>query len=554
MRQPNTARRWHLPHLRRPGIAWRARLMVAMTVIVTVAMSLAVLLLLTRSWMVGQIDAGLSADMARLVETYDEDEPLADSFVTIQDDDAGNLPGVPRPTGPRNNDWDNDRDDDHDDDADDRLVFDTPAAPQVGERTPDKKAKNRHLLRHPEPSEGSIFAIIGPNGIEGIWAQRYHLYPLDEADLRSLLAQTPHGRPHHIDLPEAEDFRFLIHESNGITYMVGRGMGDIDEVLGSAALGAGAIVALAAISAALVSGRWVRKELQPLEDVVGVSQQVSQELARSGSPGGSRVDMGSLRATSEVAQVAEALNALVDTVDSSLVAKEKALDQLRQFVADASHELRTPLASIRGYTQLLAQDATDKDAALERIGSESARMSDLVEDLLLLARLDAGRRLDSHHVDVLPIAVESLADANAVAPDHQWSIDFPEESIDECAINGDEAALRQVLANLLANARHHTPAGTAVHLAVTRAGEWVQIDVSDNGPGIPSNIQATLFDRFVRGECSRARTSGGSSGLGLAIVKALVEEMGGHIEVASGPGHGQGTCFRLRFPGAPLHA
>jgi two-component system OmpR family sensor kinase len=223
---------------------------------------------------------------------------------------------------------------------------------------------------------------------------------------------------------------------------------------------------------------------------------------------------------------------------------------VRQFVADASHELRTPLAAIRGYAELTRRGrdtvAPDIAHALGRVESESARMTTLVDDLLLLARLDSGRPLEREPVELSGLVVDTVNDAHAAGRDHRWVLDLPGVPV---TVPGDAPRLHQVLANLLANARTHTPPGSTVttSLATTPDGSAV-VTVSDDGPGIPEQLQPDIFVRFARGDTSRSRAAG-STGLGLAIVAAVVDAHGGAVEVASRPGR---TSFAVRLHGAEI--
>jgi two-component system OmpR family sensor kinase len=219
--------------------------------------------------------------------------------------------------------------------------------------------------------------------------------------------------------------------------------------------------------------------------------------------------------------------------------------RVRQFVADASHELRTPLTAIRGYTELARRrrdELPDEVAhAMGRVASESERMTHLVEDLLLLARLDSGRPLDSEQVDLSQLAVDAVSDAHVAGPQHDWNLDLPDEPV---LVTGDSARLHQVLTNLLANARVHTPAGTTVTASLTTQPSHAVLSVADNGPGIPPELQSEVFERFARGDTSRSR-KGGSTGLGLAIVAAVVRAHHGTIAVRSVPGS---TEFVVQLP------
>jgi two-component system OmpR family sensor kinase len=223
--------------------------------------------------------------------------------------------------------------------------------------------------------------------------------------------------------------------------------------------------------------------------------------------------------------------------------------RVRQFVADASHELRTPLASIRGYAELTrrGREETGPDTrhALGRIESEAGRMTGLVEDLLLLARLDAGRPLQYDNTDLVPLVIDAVSDARAAGRDHNWRLELPDEP---ALVLADAARLQQVMVNLFANARTHTPPGTTVTARVHRHGPWLCVDVQDDGPGIPGDLLPRVFERFARGDSSRSRASG-STGLGLAIVQAVASAHRGAVTVDSVPGR---TVFTLHLPALPV--
>jgi two-component system OmpR family sensor kinase len=249
-----------------------------------------------------------------------------------------------------------------------------------------------------------------------------------------------------------------------------------------------------------------------------------------------------------VGQLSAAFNQMLGHVQTALEEREGSEARLRRFVADASHELRTPLAGIRSYAEL-ARRSTDVvpdevSHALGRVESEALRMGLLVDDLLLLARLDSGRPLEQEDVDLSRLVIEVTNDARVAGPDHRWSLDLPDEPL---VVRGDEHRLHQVVANLLSNARIHTPAGTSVVVRLSRdqpAGHNVLLCVIDDGPGIPAELQATVFERFVRADDSRSRANG-STGLGLAIAHAVVKAHGGSLTLTSDPG---GTRFRICLP------
>jgi two-component system OmpR family sensor kinase len=248
-----------------------------------------------------------------------------------------------------------------------------------------------------------------------------------------------------------------------------------------------------------------------------------------------------------VGQVASALNRLLGHVGDALARRQAVEERLRHFAADASHELRTPVATVRAHAELALRHrgpmAPPVHRALERIAAESGRMSRLVEDLLLLARLDAGRSLDRDTVDLTRLVLEAAEDARAAAPAHRWRLDLPAEAV---TVTGDEHRLQQVIVNLMANARVHTPPGTGVTVRLRAAPGAVHLTVADNGPGIPADLRPDIFDRFVRADAGRSRTAGGT-GLGLAIVHAVVTAHHGTITLDSGPG---GTTFHVTLPAA----
>jgi two-component system, OmpR family, sensor kinase len=226
--------------------------------------------------------------------------------------------------------------------------------------------------------------------------------------------------------------------------------------------------------------------------------------------------------------------------------REAAETKVRTFVADASHELRTPLATIRAYAELSQRDLVGASDGLkrnvDRIESETVRMTSMVDDLLLLARLDSEPKAAFTDVDLTRIVAEAVMDAHAAAPDHAWNVDLSDEPV---VVPGVESQLRQAVVNLVANARTHTPAGTSVTVSLRQAQDGsVVLQVIDDGPGIRSDLLPALFERFVRGDDSRFRGAG-STGLGLSIVHAVVEAHGGSVGVQSEPGH---TVFRISLP------
>lgn len=303
----------------------------------------------------------------------------------------------------------------------------------------------------------------------------------------------------------------------------------------------------------------VRAGLEPLRSVADTAARVATlPMAEGAVSIDERVPDAEADDRTEIGRVGHALNTLLDHIDASLDARQRNEDRMRRFVADASHELRTPLASIRGYSELSLRalrqaeasgspDAVTVEAtgqSLERIQAQSLRMTALVEDLLLLARLDEGQELVYGSVDLTRLAIEAVEDARPAGPEHEWVLEVGEEPV---VIAGDTGRLHQVATNLLANARTHTPAGTTVTVSVVREGKDAVLRVHDDGPGVDPALSAELFERFARGDRSRARQTGGT-GLGLSIVKAIVAAHGGTISVASLPGD---TTFEVRLPARP---
>jgi two-component system OmpR family sensor kinase len=308
-------------------------------------------------------------------------------------------------------------------------------------------------------------------------------------------------------------------------------------------------IAVFAVVVVLVAGTGlglVRFSLRPLRRVATTATMVTELPLDTGEvhlP--ARVPNDDPR--TEVGRVGAAFNRMLQHVESALANRAASETRLRRFAADASHELRTPLSAIRGYAELALRQGgpvpEDVTHALERVQSESARMSVLVDELLLLARLDAGRPLATEPVDLTMLTIEATSDTRVASPSHRWRLELPDEPL---TVRGDEMRLRQVLSNLLSNAAKHTPADSEITVAVAGGVgvPAVQLSVTDNGPGIPPDLLPELFERFVRGDSSRSHAAG-STGLGLAIVKAVVTAHQGTVGVTSRPGR---TSFTIVLP------
>lgn len=362
------------------------------------------------------------------------------------------------------------------------------------------------------------------------------------------LNQVPRdGAAHTVRLNRGADYRVIVATSANTGNPVAFGV-PTDEVDRSIAwlLALSSVLVLFGVGLAAVAGTaLVRRQLKPLRAVAGTAHDVSTLPLDSGDQSTQvRVPTEFTDPGNEVGQVGSALNTLLDHVDAALAARHRSEQQVRQFVADASHELRTPLSTIHGYAELSRRtpdDAAALSTAMTKVETEADRMSALVEDLLLLARLDSGRPLERATVDLTRLLLEALTDARVVAPEHRWRLDLPDQPI---TVIGDEQRLHQVITNLTSNARRHTPAGTTVTVGATTTPEAVLIRVHDDGPGISPELQPVIFERFTRGDSSRTRASGGA-GLGLSLVKAIVGAHGGRIEVRSAPGD---TTFTVMLP------
>ncbi|MEG0029113.1 MAG: ATP-binding protein, partial [Aurantimicrobium sp.] len=303
------------------------------------------------------------------------------------------------------------------------------------------------------------------------------------------------------------------------------------------------------VGAVIIAGRLlIRYELRPLDRVADSATRVAElPLDKGDVDLAERVSEDDTDPRTEVGRVGSAFNHMLGHISRAFAARQASEEKVRRFVADASHELRTPLASIRGYAELTRRSGAelpeDVRHSLNRIESEATRMTGLVEDLLLLARLDEGRELQNSPVDLSRIIVDAVSDAHAAGPDHTWDMELPEEPLE---VIGDQARLHQVVVNLLANARVHTPAGSTVQVVLEKHDENVLLKVIDNGPGIPQEQMPELFERFTRGDASRTRATG-STGLGLAIVNAVVQAHHGTVTVTSEPGK---TMFTVNLPAA----
>ncbi|SFW73605.1 sensor histidine kinase [Amycolatopsis australiensis] len=376
--------------------------------------------------------------------------------------------------------------------------------------------------------------------------ERLHLTAAQQAVMRSVPAD---GKPHTVSFADLGEYRLMALPVTGTSDVVVTGlpMKPVTDTLLTVGLILFGVAAAGVLGAAFLGAFAVRRTLRPLERVAATAGRVTElPLDRGAVALSIRVPESDTDPRTEVGQVGSALNLMLGHVAQALAARHDSELRVRQFVADASHELRTPLAAIRGYAELAARGSAlvppDVAHSMGRIQSEAVRMSALVEDLLLLARLDDGRPLDVREADLTRLVADAVGDAQVAGRGHRWLLELPPDPV---LVLGDVQRLHQVLANLLANARTHTPPGTTVVTALTRSADGdAVLTVTDDGPGIAPELLPEVFERFARGDSSRSRTAGGT-GLGLAIACAVVVAHHGTIEVRSRPGR---TEFAVRLP------
>jgi two-component system OmpR family sensor kinase len=392
----------------------------------------------------------------------------------------------------------------------------------------------------PQGGPRALQATISATGSSGTLFNGRNDTPDLSDDVLDALADVPADQKvHEVDLPGLGTYRVIAAESlTGDTEITGLPTAQVDEAISSLIGWEALLIVLGALLALGGGLLLVRRQLRPLTEVAATAHAVAElPLSQGDIDLTERVPDHLTDERTEVGQVGAALNTLLAHVESSLEARQASEQQLRQFVADASHELRTPLATIAGYTELARRRPDDDNlrTALDKVEEESVRMTSLVEDMLLLARLDAGRPLEREPVDLTRLLLDSVSDARVVGPDHRWRLDLPDSPVE---VTGDEQRLHQVITNLLTNARKHTPAGTTVTVSVRPDG----FDVHDDGPGFPPEFVDHAFERFAR--VDQARVRAGGAGLGLSLVQAIVRSHGGTVTISSAPG---GTTIAVRL-------
>ena len=348
------------------------------------------------------------------------------------------------------------------------------------------------------------------------------------------------NRPFTIETDE-HDFRVLSQTlpSGFGRVVVAHSFEDIDRIL-ARLQGLFILIGLVMIFfIALASRKVITVGLRPLANVEATAERIAE--------GDLTARLPDVKPNTEVGRLVSTLNTMLGRIEESFAVRLESERKLRRFVADASHELRTPITAIRGFAELHRQGAVAGEEKTKeligRIENESKRMGSLVEDLLLLARLDQSREMKSEPVNLTKIVSDAVASARAAGPNH--TVNFVGQGEEIYAL-GDNDRIHQVVANLLANARTHTPAGTIIDVSVKQDTDGVRIRIADNGPGLSDADQARIFERFYRADASRVRTDGEGTGLGLSIVDAVMRAHAGQVSVESE--EGKGAVFTLFFP------
>lgn len=381
---------------------------------------------------------------------------------------------------------------------------------------------------------------------------------ISTADRAAITALAASKGVHTVDLSSLGEYRLVAAadpDVPGGRLVLGTSLHSVDATIGQLVLVLSIALVIALATAAGLAWFVVGRSLRPLRAVAATATQVAATPLASGDV---RLDqrVPSMPPGTEVGQLSQAFNTMLEHVEGSLQQREESEERLRRFVGDASHELRTPIAAIRGWAELVrragGQSADQAAVSARRIESAAARMGVLVDDLLLLARLDAGRPLARQPVGLRALLSEVFAEASIAGADKEWTLRAPADAI----VAGDELALHQAVANLLANARVHTPPGTHITVTLGRSSaadgdlSVVTITVEDDGPGIPADLLPTVTERFTKGDESRSRSAGGTTGLGLAITSSVVSAHGGTLVMSSGAGTGTRACIEL--PAMPV--
>ena len=346
------------------------------------------------------------------------------------------------------------------------------------------------------------------------------------------------AKPFTVEAPGA-DFRVattVLPSSLG-SVIVAQSLSDFDKTTHQISIVFLIIGGIVLLFIAFASRQVIKLSMKPLKKIEETAEQIAA--------GDLSARLENFEPDTEVGRLSTSLNTMLSRIEESFAARAQSEDKLRRFVADASHELRTPLTSIRGFAELHRQGAVPEGEKtkelISRIEKESMRMGYLVEDLLLLARMDQSRELVLVDLDLSSLVTEAVTSAQAAGPDHP----ITSEIAHNIHTQGDADKVYQVVTNLLANARAHTPAGTAIHVSTYATKDGSYVSVADNGPGLSTEDQLHVFERFYRVDSSRQRSSDDGSGLGLSIVDEVMKAHGGTVSVASEPG--KGATFTLHF-------
>ena len=425
-----------------------------------------------------------------------------------------------------------------------------------GCRFPDSMQRSAADGQHTADTRGQSVDTFGADLLDGVVTSAAVVrvqgsigVTLDAADRAALAGLPVDGHAHTISLSALGDYRVYACEGRQNDVLVaGQPLAPMNATVGEVTMVAFIVFGAALVVTGAAGAAWVRRSLRPLRQVTATAADVTALRLDTGEvvlPG----PVGAGDPRSEAGQVAAALNRMLGHVQDALAKRHASEQRLRTFAADASHELRTPVASIRGHAELALRHPDPipqkVERALRRVAAESTRMTAIVDDLLLLARLDAGRPLEHDQVDLTHLVLDCTDDARVAGQEHTWVLDLPESPV---AVAGDGPRLAQVVNNLLANAHQHTPPGTTVTVRLEqRADNVCALTVSDDGPGIPREIQDTVFERFTRaGGRHRGARRGTGTGLGLSIAAAIVGAHDGSLSVVSSPGS---TTFTVLVPG-----
>lgn len=395
----------------------------------------------------------------------------------------------------------------------------------------------------PGMSEGTVIAALTPVGARlGSRVGDADIVALTSEAWEKLMDTPPDGAKHTVTIPGMGEYRAEARVGDNLI-VVALPLAEQNRTLFWLTVLTGGMGIIAVVVAAAATAALASRATRPLRALGSTAREVSDlQLDQGEVLVPAPVGAEGLPPEHEVAQLATAFNHMLSHVQGALRARQASEIKLRRFVADASHELRNPLAAIQGYAELAERPQAEPDDvtyALGRIHAESIRMSTLVGNLLLLARLDAEPSVKLRAVDVVETVLNAVGDARVAGPGHVWRLDLPDEGFE---VLGNADQLHQVVVNLLANARNHTPEGTTVTTTVAMRQGRACIVVCDDGPGIAAEELPRVFERFTRGDVARTHSGASSTGLGLAIVDAVVRSFGGATQVESRPGL---TCFTV---------